>query len=143
MYQEFQSAMSTYGPLKYNTKQFEYLGMEMEQLDDHSVKVSMSKMTNKILNRRSIVTTSSNPSSSYLFTNNDGNAEFSANANDFKSKTYELMYLDKIRIDIKKKCNELASLSNIPGDHSYKKLKKVYSFLNEQKMITLFLAQTI
>jgi hypothetical protein len=125
MYQDFQKA--------YNEKQFEYLGTELEQLSDHSIKVSMAKMTTKILSRHNIQTKSTSPSSLDLFTNKDGDGNFSDNVTDFKSRTYELMYLDKVRIDIKKECNELASLSNHPRAHSYKKLDKVYSYFNATK----------
>ena len=46
---------------------------------------------------------------------NPTDEDFSSNSTDFKSQTYELMFLDRVRIDIKKECGILASLSNNPG----------------------------
>ena len=91
--------------------------MQLEQLSDHSVKVSMEAKIDTMLQKRQITGTSNNPSDMNLFINKDEEGkDFSANATDFKSQTYELMYSDKVRINIKKECGVLASLSNNPGE---------------------------
>jgi hypothetical protein len=108
--------------------------MQLEQLPDHSVKVSMEAKIDTMLQKRQITGTSNNPSDMNLFINNDEEGkDFSANATDFKSQTYELMYFDKVRIDIKKECGVLASLSNNPGEDSYRKLHKLQNYLKKTK----------
>ena len=68
--------------------------MQLEQLPDHSVKVSMEAKIDTMLQKRQITGTSNNPSDMNLFINKDEEGkDFSANATDFKSQTYELMYL--------------------------------------------------
>lgn len=128
---EVKKALSKYGKLTWESKSFTYLGMEIQQLEDHSVKVSMQAMTKKILEKHSINRTADCPSNTELFNNKDEvGTDYSKNSTDYKSKTYELMYLDRVRIDIKKECGELASLSNNPGEDSYKKLSKVQEYLS-------------
>ena len=108
--------------------------MQLEQLVDHSVKVSVESKISDMIKKRNITAESNCPSDDKLFVNKDvKGVDFSKNATDFKSQTYELMYLDKVRIDIKKECGELASLSNNPGEDSYKKLRRVQAYLNKTR----------
>ena len=90
--------------------------MQLEQQSDRSVKVSLASMTKNILERRQVRNLSDCPSTLKLFDIKDPSDEdFSSNSTDFKSQTYKLMFLDRVRIDIKKECGILASLSNNPG----------------------------
>ena len=65
----------------------------------------MQAMANKILGKHGVTRKSDCPSNAELFNNKDElGTDYSRNSTDFKSKTYELMYLDRVRIDIKKEC---------------------------------------
>ena len=128
------SALSKYGQLSWEHGSFTYLGMQLEQLEDRSIKVSLGAMTNNIMERRGITSSSTSPSTPQLFTNKDDQLQdYSSNSTDFKSQTYELMFLDRVRIDVKKECGVLASLSNNPGPIAYKMLNKVQRYLHATK----------
>jgi hypothetical protein len=106
--------------------------MQLEQLKDRSVKVSISTMTRSILERRNILAQADTPSNKQFFDVADlADEDYSVHATDFKSQTYELMFLDRIRIDVKKECGILASHSNNPGPEAYKKLLRVQAYLNK------------
>jgi hypothetical protein len=65
----------------------------------------LASMTRNILERRQVRNLSDCPSTLKLFDIKDPSDEdFSSNSTDFKSQTYELMFLDRVRIDIKKEC---------------------------------------
>lgn len=125
-------ALSKYGTLNWEYNSFTYLGMQLEQLQDRSVKVSLGAMTRNILDRRQVMINSDCPSNTRLFQHLDSpDEDYSSQSTDFKSQTYELMFLDKVRVDIKKECGLLASLSNNPGPDAYKKLAKVQQYLRK------------
>jgi hypothetical protein len=127
-------ALSKYGQLSWEHGSFTYLGMQLEQLEDRSIKVSLGSMTNNIMERRGITSSSTCPSNQLLFTNKDDpSQDYSSNSTDFKSQTYELMFLDRVRIDIKKECGVLASASNNPGPIAYQMLNKVQRYLHGTK----------
>jgi len=83
-------------------------GFAVGAADDRSVKVSLASMTKNILVRRKVCSLSDSPSTLKLFDNKDpADEDLSSNSTDFKSQTYELMFLDRVRIDIKNECGIL------------------------------------
>ena len=120
--------MSCFGDLNWECKSTNYLGMHLEQLEDHSVNVDLIAMTNKILEKRKINKSSESPSDTQFFIHEE-QGDYSHNSTDFKSQLMELMFLARVRIDILKECVFLSTLSNNPGPLAYKKLHKVQSYL--------------
>jgi hypothetical protein len=125
------TCLSKFGELVYETKNFTFLGMHVEVMDDNSVSLDMSAMIRRIMTKHNVVTTSITPSNLELFNRlDDPTIDYSVNSTEFKSQLMELMFVSRVRVDIVKECTFLATLSNNPGPLAFAKLKKLQAYLN-------------
>jgi len=123
--------LSKFGDLVYESKNFTYLGMNVEVNKDNSVSLDMSAMIRRIMAKHNVVTESKTPSNLELFSKlDDPNIDYSVNSTEFKSQLMELMFVSRVRVDVIKECTFLATLSNNPGPLAFAKLKKLQAYLN-------------
>ena len=130
-----------FGPLDFQEREFDYLGMHIAQNPDLSVKVDLRGMTERILERHGISGSSQLPSSPETFFGelDDPKVDYSDKTDTFKSVVYELLYLTRVRVDIVKECNFLATLASNPGPKAHGKLLKLLNYLNRTKDYHLLL----
>ena len=108
------NCLKKYGDLEYKENQFTYLGMNISQLDNYSVHVDMIAYTEKILKKYSTTKSCNCPSTLSLFDKTSQNSVLDDEKliRKFKSELMELSYLTKVRCDIAKEINYLATCFN-------------------------------
>jgi hypothetical protein len=123
---------SKFGDLQVQYSEFDYLGMHIVQQPDLSVRVDLTGMTKRVLDRHGITGSSQLPSSPEAFFTDldDPEVDYSDKIDKYKSMVYELLYLTRVRVDIVKECNFLATLATNPGPKAHAKLLKLLNYLN-------------
>ena len=124
-----ESALARYGDLRWEHGNIDYLGVHYIQQPDFSIRADMSAMTERILKKHNVVKSSKYPSPHNLFELFDDDQDYSANSSDFLSQVMAINYLIKVRVDIAKEIQYLASLAKNPGPVAYRLLHQVQAYL--------------
>jgi uncharacterized protein YlbG (UPF0298 family) len=126
---DLERALSKYGEVVWEHGAMEYLGMNIEVMQDKSVKISMSNYLKRIGNRYKTYGTPEFPSNMNLFKRDKLKEDYTELSKEFKSQLMELSYATKVRVDVLKEIGILASMSQSPDAETWKKLERVRDYL--------------